>query len=174
MGGGYYIESKNEWHTDKEYAPIVADLLAQSAAQRLANYTQHHRSTRPRHPIAVSYDSYKTVKKMHLDYRNITQAGLLHDLSYYDWWTTKLNLGAHAFTHPRAALHNTEKLTPLNKREEGVTPKHMFGITLVVPRYPEGLIVSLVDDFEAEYEFLGPLYVKMRQKVKKRRMRTTR
>ena len=60
------MKSKNEWRTDKEYVSIVADLLAQPAVQKLANYTQHHHSTRLQHSIAVSYDSYKIAKKMHI------------------------------------------------------------------------------------------------------------
>ena len=80
------MKSKNEWRTDKEYVSIVADLLAQPAVQKLANYTQHHHSTRLQHSIAVSYDSYKIAKKMHLDYRSTARAGLLHDLFYYDFF----------------------------------------------------------------------------------------
>ena len=128
------MKSKNEWRTDKEYVSIVADLLAQPAVQKLANYTQHHHSTRLQHSIAVSYDSYKIAKKMHLDYRSTARAGLLHDLFYYDWRTTKFNLGTHAFIHPRVALRNAEKLTPLNKKEKDIILKHMFGATLAVPR----------------------------------------
>jgi hypothetical protein len=43
---------------------------------------------------------------------------------------------------------------------------------MATPRYPESLIVSLVDDFEAEHEFFSPLRAKLRRKIKKRRMRT--
>ena len=97
----------------------------------------------------------------------------MHDLFYYDWRTTKFDLGTHAFIHPRVALRNAEKITPLNKKEKDIILKHMFGATLATPRYPESLIVSLVDDFEAEHEFFSPLRAKLRRKIKKRRMRTT-
>lgn len=167
------MKTENEWRNDKEYVAIISDLLAQPAVQKLANYTQHHHSNRLQHSIAVSYDSYKIAKRMHLDYRSTARAGLLHDLFYYDWRTTKFDLGTHAFIHPRVALRNAEKITPLNKKERDIILKHMFGATMAVPRYPESLIVSLVDDFEAEYEFFGPLRAKLRRKIKKRRMRTT-
>ena len=49
---------------------------------------------------------------------------------------TIFNLGTHAFIHPRVALRNAEKLTPLNK-EKDIILKHMFGATLAVPRYPD-------------------------------------
>lgn len=155
------MKSKNEWRQDAEYVAMVSDLLAQPAVQKLANYTQHHHSTRLQHSIAVSYDSYRLAKAMHLDARATARAGLLHDLFYYDWRTTKFNLGTHAFIHPRVALRNAEKLTPLSAKEKDIILKHMFGATLAVPRYWESLIVSLVDDYEAEHEFFAPLRVRM-------------
>ena len=166
------MKTKNEWRQDREYMAIVNDLLAQPAVQKLADYTQHHHSNRLKHSIAVSYDSYRIAKRLHLDYRSTARAGLLHDLFYYDWRTTKFDLGTHAFIHPRVALRNAEKITPLNKKEKDIILKHMFGATMATPRYPESLIVSLVDDFEAEHEFFSPLRANLRRKIKKRRMRT--
>lgn len=74
------MKSINEWRTDSEYVFIVSDLLAQPAVQKLAQYTQHHHSNRLQHSIAVSFDSYRIAKRMHLDYRSVARAGLLHDL----------------------------------------------------------------------------------------------
>lgn len=39
----------------------------------------------------------------------------------------------------------------------------MFGATMAVPRYMESLIVSMVDNYEAEHEFFGPLRKKLEQ-----------
>ncbi|BAP85460.1 hydrolase [Paucilactobacillus hokkaidonensis JCM 18461] len=151
----------NAWQQDQEYLTLVGDLLDQPAVQKLANYTQHHHSDRLQHSISVSFDSYKLAKSMHLDYKSVARAGLLHDLFYYDWRTTKFDLGSHAFIHPRVSLRNAEKITPLNDMEKDIILKHMFGATLALPKYRESLLVSLVDDYEAEHEFFGPL----RQKV---------
>lgn len=156
----------DEWKDDPEYVAIVSDLLAKPAVQKLRQYTQHHHSNRLQHSISVSYDSYRIAKRMHLDYRSTARAGLLHDLFYYDWRTTKFDLGTHAFIHPRVALRNAEKITKLNKKERDIILKHMFGATLAVPRYPESLIVSLVDDYEAEHEFFSPLRAKVEAKLK--------
>ena len=136
------MRTPNEWKSDAQYVAIVKDLLAQPAVQKLANYTQHHHSNRLQHSIAVSYDSYRLAKRMHLDYRSTARAGLLHDLFYYDWRTTKFDLGSHAFIHPRVALRNAEKLTNLNAKERDIILKHMFGATLALPKYMESLIVS--------------------------------
>jgi uncharacterized protein len=162
------MRTPNEWKSDAQYVAIVKDLLAQPAVQKLANYTQHHHSNRLQHSIAVSYDSYRLAKRMHLDYRITARAGLLHDLFYYDWRTTKFDLGSHAFIHPRVALRNAEKLTNLNAKERDIILKHMFGATLALPKYMESLIVSLVDDYEAEHEFFSPLRVRIEYKLHKR------
>ena len=74
------MKTKNEWRQDREYMAIVNDLLAQPAVQKLADYTQHHHSNRLQHSIAVSYDSYRIAKRLHLDFRSTARAGLLHDL----------------------------------------------------------------------------------------------
>lgn len=79
---------RNAWQNDEEYVLIVEDLLRQPAVQKLSQYTQHHHSNRLDHSIAVSFDSYELAKKLHLDYRSVARAGLLHDLFYYDWRTT--------------------------------------------------------------------------------------
>ena len=162
------MKARNEWRTDKEYVALVEDLLSQPAVQKLANYTQHHHSDRLQHSIAVSYDRYRIAKRLHLDYASTARAGLLHDLFYYDWRTTKFNLGTHAFIHPRVALRNAEKLTSLNAKEKDIILKHMFGATLAVPRYLESLIVSLVDDYEAEQEFFGPIKQRVHRQVRRR------
>ena len=162
------MKARNEWRADKEYVALVEDLLSQPAVQKLANYTQHHHSDRLQHSIAVSYDSYRIAKRLHLDYASTARAGLLHDLFYYDWRTTKFNLGTHAFIHPRVALRNAEKLTSLNAKEKDIILKHMFVATLAVPRYLESLIVSLVDDYEAEQEFFGPIKQRVHRQVRRR------
>ncbi|MEE6698643.1 HD domain-containing protein [Limosilactobacillus fermentum] len=166
------MKSKNEWRQDGEYVALVSDLLEQPAVQKLANYTQHHHSNRLQHSIAVSYDSYRLAKRLNLDYQATARAGLLHDLFYYDWRTTKFDLGTHAFIHPRVALRNAEKITSLSNKEKDIILKHMFGATVAVPRYWESLIVSLVDDYEAEQEFFGP--VRARLHKRRERVKATR
>ncbi|GAX02686.1 HD family hydrolase [Secundilactobacillus pentosiphilus] len=149
--------TRNDWRQDSEYVALVGDLLAKPEVQKLANYTQHHHSNRLDHSISVSYDSYLIAKKHHLNVRATARAGLLHDLFYYDWRTTKFNLGSHAFIHPRVALRNAEKLTELSPMEKDIILKHMWGATAALPKYRESVIVSLVDDKEAVVEFLSPM-----------------
>ena len=41
--------------------------------------------------------------------------------------------------------------------EKDIILKHMFGATLALPKYRESLLVSLVDNYEAEREFFAPI-----------------
>jgi len=149
--------TRNDWQKDSDYIALVGDLLAKPEVQKLANYTQHHHSNRLDHSISVSYESYLIAKKHHLNVRATARAGLLHDLFYYDWRTTKFNLGSHAFIHPRVALRNAEKLTELSPMEKDIILKHMWGATAALPKYRESVVVSLVDDKDAVVEFLSPM-----------------
>lgn len=133
----------------------------------MKNYTQHHHSNRLEHSINVSFASYKIAKKLKLDYRSTARGGLLHDLFYYDWRTTKFDLGTHAYIHPRIALRNAEHITQLNKVEKDIIIKHMFGATIAPPKYLESWIVSIVDDYEAEHEFFKPYRQQIKQINKK-------
>ena len=54
------------------------------------------------------------------------RGGLLHDFFYYDWRVTKFNK-SHAWVHPRIAVRNARKLVNLNKKEEDIILKHMWG-----------------------------------------------
>lgn len=147
----------SDWKQDSEYMSIVGDLLKTAEVQKLGNYTQHHNGTRLDHSISVSYDSYRIAKRLHLDAHSVARAGLLHDLFYYDWRTTKFDLGTHAYIHPRVALRNAEKLTSLNDKEKDIILKHMWGATVAFPKYKESSVVSLVDDVQAVEEYFGHL-----------------
>ena len=109
--GGRSIIMTEKWREDEEYMSYVEDLLETGAVKKLANYTQHVHSTRLEHSISVSYYSYLLAKKWGGNAKATARAGLLHDLFYYDWRTTKFDEGTHAYIHPRIAVKNAEKLT---------------------------------------------------------------
>lgn len=159
------MEKYRRWQHDQEYLALVSDLLAKPEVQRLADFTQHHHSTRLEHSIRVSYTSYMIGKRLHLNLRAIARGGLLHDLFYYDWRTTKFDLGTHAYIHPRIALHNAEHLTTLSPVEKDIIIKHMWGATLALPKYPESYVVSLVDDYAATAEFMHPWRLRLLRKL---------
>lgn len=147
---------QNDWKKDFEYVSLIADLLAKPEVIKLKDITQHINSNRLDHSIMVSYKSFLIGKKLHLDYKAMGRAGLLHDLFYYDWRTTKFNEGSHAYVHPRIALKNAKKITTISKKEEDIIVKHMWGATIAPPKYMESAIVSFVDDECAVVEATGP------------------
>jgi uncharacterized protein len=155
------------WQDDQDYLVLIADLLATPQVQKLALYTQHHYTDRLQHSLRVSYYSYLIAKKQHLDYRGTARAGLLHDLFYYDWRTTKFSSGTHAYIHPRIALRNAERLTDLSPKEKDIIIKHMFGATIAFPKYRESWIVSLVDDYVAVKEVSVPWQGVLRHRIGK-------
>ena len=122
------------WQNDEEYISYVSDLLEKEEVQRLGEFVQHFHSTRLDHSISVSYYSYKVAKKWQGDARATARAGLLHDLFYYDWRTTKFDEGSHAYMHPRIAAKNAEKITTLSDLERDIIVKHMWGATIAFPK----------------------------------------
>lgn len=152
------------WQDDSEYVSYIEDLINTEAVQTLANYKQHVHSNRLDHCISVSYYSYLWAKKWHCNTRAVARAGLLHDLFYYDWHTTKFDEGTHAYMHPRIACKNAEKLTTLSKLEKDIIIKHMWGATIAPPRYKEGYIVTMVDKYCAIKESMEPVTDNVKQK----------
>jgi len=144
------------WQHDQAYREIVDGLLAEPSVQQLSDYIQHHHTDRLTHSISVSYRSYRIARRLHLDATAVARAGILHDLFYYDWRETKFESGNHAYIHPRIALRNAERLTPLSPMERDIILKHMWGVTSALPKYRESLLVDIVDDYVAVTEFFIP------------------
>lgn len=80
---------------------------------------------------------------------------MLHDLFLYDWRKkSEKHTYFHAFKHPSIALENSKKLFCLTSKEEDIILKHMWPVTLKLPKYRESLIVSFVDKYCALKESL--------------------
>lgn len=158
------------WGEDEAYVSLISDLLDRPEVQRLHEYEQHHATTRLDHSLSVSYLSYTIGCKLGLDVRAIARAGLLHDMFYYDWRTTKFDEGSHAYIHPRIAVKNAEKITELSKLEKDIILKHMWGATLAIPRYRESYVVTMVDKYCAIVEFSGALFRRVKHKRTRARL----
>lgn len=153
-----------KWQDDAEYVSYIQDLLETEEVKKLEKFTHHLHSTRLDHCLSVSYNSYKLVKKWGGNARATARAGLLHDLFYYDWRTTKFDEGSHAYVHPRIAVKNAEKITELSDLERDIILKHMWGATIAPPRYKESYIVTLVDKYCAIKEASEPYSQSLRLK----------
>lgn len=145
-----------KYEQDQEFMKYVGHLINHPRFQRLDGIIQHQHSTRMEHSINVAYTSFRIARKLGWDSKSTARGGLLHDFFYYDWRVTKFNKG-HAWVHPRIAVRNARKLIDLNKKEEDIILKHMWGATIAPPRYKEGYIVTMVDKYWAVREAARPL-----------------
>lgn len=138
---------------DVKYNLIIQDLINHWAVQKMNDYKQHCQTSCLEHCLNVSYISYLICKKYNLDYVSSARAGLLHDLFLYDWREKQENAkGLHAFTHPGLALRNSSELFHLNKKEKDIIKKHMWPVTITLPKYKESYIITFVDKYCALFE----------------------
>jgi len=140
----------NKWTQNKEFIEITKDLLTNEKVKEMKNYRQHYDISTYEHCLNVSYISYKICKKLKLDYISMARAAMLHDLFLYDWRNSKKRLHLnqyHAFAHPKIALENASKLFDLNEKEKDIIVKHMWPVTIKLPKYKETYIITLVDKY---------------------------
>lgn len=141
-----------------EYYNIVRDILTNDKVNEMKKYRQHYDISTYQHCLNVSYISYKICKKLHWDYVSMARASLMHDLFLYDWREKREHKkisDLHAFKHPKIALENAKKISKLNKKEQDIIKKHMWPVTLALPRYKESYVITLVDKYSAMKESLG-------------------
>ena len=155
------ITNINKILEDKEYVELISDLLRNEKVNKMRLYRQHHNVSCFEHCLYVSYNTYLICKKHNLDYKSAARAGLLHDLFLYDWRKRENGRkGLHAFTHPKEALRQAQTITHLNKKEEDIIKKHMWPVTLALPKYKETFLITYVDKYFAVAEgFIKEEYV---------------
>ena len=133
-----------------EFKLIIHDIMQNPTVQEMKLYRQHYETSCFAHCFNVSFISYKICKKLKLDYKSVARAAMLHDLFLYDWrYKENERKGLHAFTHPKTALENSKELFDLSTKEEDIILKHMWPVTIQLPKYPESYIVTLVDKYSA-------------------------
>lgn len=138
-----------------EFYSIIEDLINNETVRKMKNFKQHYDTSTYDHCLNVAYLSYTVCKKLKLDYISATRAAMLHDLFLYDWRNSKklLNLEKpHAFIHPKIAFENASKLFTLNEKEKDIILKHMWPVTISLPKYRESYIITLMDKLSAIQE----------------------
>ena len=114
----------------------------------MKNYRQHYETTCFDHCYTAAYYCYLICKKYHLDYKSATRAAMLHDLFLYDWRKRQPDRkGLHAFTHGKKACENACQLFDLNEKEKDIIIKHMWPVTIELPKSIEGFVLTLVDKY---------------------------
>lgn len=135
-----------------EFYSIIEDLINNETVCKMKNFKQHYNTSTYDHCLNVAYLSYIVCKKLKLDYISATRAGMLHDLFLYDWRNSRKLLKlekAHAFIHPKIAFENASKLFELNEKEKDIILKHMWPVTIALPKYKESYIITFIDKFSA-------------------------
>lgn len=148
------LKYKSKVHDLTEYKRCIEDLLVNESVQMMKQFKHHFQTTCFEHAMNVSFYSYQICKYLELDYISAARGGLLHDLFLYDWRTTKLINGRHAFRHPSIALQNAKQVFSLNRIEQDIIEKHMWPLTIKFPKYKESFVVSFIDKFCTSMEIV--------------------
>ncbi len=131
----------------EEYIDCIRDLIDHEMVWSMKNYIQHSSIDCLEHSLYVSYSSYLIAKRMMLDYRSAARGGLLHDFFLYDWHEARPSSGLHGFVHPRIALENASKYFNLNELEKDIIKKHMWPLTVILPKCKESYVVVFADKY---------------------------
>lgn len=139
---------KKKLTNQDEFLLIIQDIITNDTVQKMKEFKQHYDTSCFEHCKKVAYYSYLICKKYNLDYTAAARAGMLHDLFLYDWRERIDNRkGLHAFTHPKTALQNASALFSLSEKEQDIIGKHMWPVTITLPKYAESYIVTFVDKY---------------------------
>lgn len=143
----------NKILNDKEYMLIIDDILKHDKVKKMKKYRQHYKISCFIHCLFVSYNAYLICRKHKLDYISAARAGMVHDLFLYDWRKRKDGRkGFHAFTHGKEAFKQASTFMNINDIEKDIIIKHMWPVTLSIPKYKETYVITLVDKYFAIME----------------------
>lgn len=147
---GWFLKAPSE----REYEECIADLISDEKVCSMNRFIQHGDTTTLEHSLSVSYFSYRFCRNFGLDYKAAARGGLLHDFFLYDWHEPKRYKGLHGLKHPGIALQNAEERFVLSLKEKDIIKKHMWPVTLSLPRFRESLVVIFADKLCAVLEVL--------------------
>ena len=138
---------------NREFQEIIEPLITNETVLQMKNFRQHYETSCFDHCFVVAFYCYIICKKYNLDYKSATRAAMLHDLFLYDWRKRQEGRkGLHAFTHGKTACENACKLFDLNEKEKDMIIKHMWPVTIELPKSLEGFILTFVDKYCATSE----------------------
>ena len=148
--------------TDLEFYYAISDILANKVVMSSDAILHHSKTSCYRHMFNVAYYSYKMCKFLKLDYVSAARGAMLHDLYLYTWHKERgvimELLKKHPWIHPKMALQNATKNFDLNDIEKDIIIKHMWPVTIRVPKYFESFIVGIADKLCCVMEVLHDLF----------------
>lgn len=146
---------------------VVADVYFTDEVQSLKQYEQHLEIDRLQHITTVAFLSYKICQKLGWDYESASKAAVMHDLVYYDWRDGETGKWHkfHGYKHPNYACLNAKELYPsLTSKQENIIRRHMWPLTIIPPKYREGMVVTFADKYCATREVLYSTNKKYKEK----------
>lgn len=162
------IERINIIDNKAEFFNIIADIANNETVKKMREYKQHCDTNCYTHCLHVAYYSYLVSRKLGLDYKSTARAAMLHDLFLYDWrikYRDSRHYGFHGFVHPKIALDNALELFELNDKEQDIIVKHMWPMTVILPKYKESYLVTVMDKYSAIKEIYNYYQSKIRRKT---------
>ena len=134
-----------------EFNYIIKDLLENDKVNEMKIYMQHCNTSCFEHSYNVSYICYKICKKFNFDYVSASRGAMLHDFFLYDWRKNK-KFNFHAYKHGKIAYNNAIKEFKLNEIEKNMILRHMWPVTLKMPKTKDGFLLTLADKYCAIIE----------------------
>lgn len=143
-------------HSDLNFFINMHKVTDLSRLDIAKNHIQHGHTSVFMHSVAVAYYSYRLAKALRLSFheKELIRGALLHDYFLYDWHISDSAHKLHGFRHPATALKNAEQDFNLKPLERDIIRKHMFPLTLHLPKYRESILVCLIDKGCSLYETL--------------------
>ena len=125
----------------------ASDILNNEHIIKLKEFAHHGSVTRLEHSMTVAYECFRVAQKLKLkvDMKSMIRGALLHDFFLYDLKNERMP--KHMTKHPYIAFNNAVNEFDINKVEKDIILKHMWPMTLKLPRYKESFIVCFVDTY---------------------------
>lgn len=137
----------------EEYLKAAGDLYNSPQLQRLSGLEHHYKIDRLQHIRSVAYLSFLLSKKLGLDAVETARGATLHDLVYYDWRENDWSHRPHGYRHPGFALKNAYLMCgTVSDKQKNIIKRHMWPLTVIPPKYPEGWVVIAMDKYCAAIE----------------------
>lgn len=147
------VEISSEDPIGAEFYTLVEDLLNHEQVQLLDEFGQHMNTSRLQHSINVAYYTFLICRKFNWHTEEAVRAALLHDLFHYNWEENKEE-GWHPAVHPVNALKNARMICEVTPIMADGIKKHMWPLTLSLPKYKESWIITLMDKYCATLEVM--------------------
>lgn len=161
---------------DSEFYSYIQDLVTAEPVLQMKQYIQHGTTTTFDHCLNVAYYNYIMCKRFNLDAKSGARAGMLHDLFLYDWHyypIRKWDRLRHGATHPKRAYANASKHFDITPMEKDIICKHMFPMTMALPKYRETIVIILVDKYCGLLETILPRLAIIKNTFRFKRNRVT-